>query len=58
MATKSSELTKRKGGSGAGKVLGRSAVTGGFVLRPASKAGKLSMREAKTAVRRALDKKH
>jgi hypothetical protein len=57
MATRSSESLKGKSASSAGKVLGRSAVTGRFVLKPASKPGKLSMREAKTAVRRALDKK-
>lgn len=58
MATKSSVSSKRKGGNGAGKVLGRSAVTGGLILKPASKAGMLSMRDARTAVRRALGKKH
>jgi len=57
MATRSPESPKGKSASGAGKVLGRSAITGRFVLKPASKPGKLSMREAKTAVRRALDKK-
>jgi len=58
MATRSSESLKGKSAHGAGKVLGRSASTGRFVLRPASKEGKVSMREAKTAVKRVLDKKH
>jgi hypothetical protein len=57
MATRSSESLKRKGGNGAVKVLGRSAATGRFVLMPASKPGKASMKEARTAVRYALEKK-
>lgn len=43
---------------GSDRALGRSAATGGFVLKPASKPGKLSLRDAKTAVKDALDKKH
>jgi hypothetical protein len=58
MATKSSKSPKGKGENGAGKVLGRSAATAGLILKPASKPGKLSMRDARMAVRRALDKKH
>jgi hypothetical protein len=57
MATRSSESPKGKSASSAGKVLGRSAIAGRFVLKPASKPGRVSMREAKTAVKRALDKK-
>jgi hypothetical protein len=34
----------------ASKVLGRSAVTGRFVMKPASKAGSISVREARAAV--------
>jgi hypothetical protein len=33
-----------------GAVLGRSAATGQFVLKPASKMGAISLRQAKTAV--------
>lgn len=33
------------------KVLGRSAATGRFVLKPATKAGSVTQREAKTAVK-------
>jgi hypothetical protein len=39
------------------KVLGRSAATGRFVLRPASKPGSISVREAQTAASNVAGKK-
>ncbi|MBW8859200.1 MAG: hypothetical protein JF570_05560 [Caulobacter sp.] len=42
--------TAAKGAKNSGAVLGRSEATGRFVLRPASKTGTISLREAKTAV--------
>ncbi len=58
MATTASESVKRRPSQGDAKILGRSAATGKFVLKPASKSGRLSMREAKTAVKDTLEKKH
>ena len=58
MATRSPESAKGKAGNVHAHVLGRSAATGRYVLKPASKAGKLSMRDAKLAVRRVLEKKN
>jgi hypothetical protein len=51
MATKSSDSPARKSDKQDAKVLGRSAATGRFVLKPASKRGSISIREANTAVK-------
>ena len=59
MATRAHDAsTQKKGNKTKSKVLGRSAATGKFVLRPASKGGKLSMRAANTAVKHILEKRH
>lgn len=49
MATRS-ETIDSSGGRQPGSVLGRSAATGRYVLKPASKTGAISLRDAKTAV--------
>ncbi|MGA9581010.1 MAG: hypothetical protein WBR13_03445 [Allosphingosinicella sp.] len=49
MASRSSESSARDGDKKDGRVLGRSAATGRFVLKPASKRGSITVREAKTA---------
>jgi hypothetical protein len=48
MATRP-QSNSAKSGKPAGSVLGRSAATGRYVLNPASKAGSISVRDAKTA---------
>jgi hypothetical protein len=57
MATNSFGSSRAGKDNGGGGVLGRSAATGGWVLKPASKPGGLSMRKAKAAVERVLQKK-
>jgi hypothetical protein len=51
MATNSSDSHSRKAGKSRSQVLGRSAATGMFVLKPASKGGSISLSEARKAVR-------
>ena len=51
MATRSSDTTARKSDRQESKVLGRSAATGRNVLKPATKGGSISIREANTAVK-------
>jgi hypothetical protein len=51
MATRSSDSAARRSDRQDSKVLGRSAATGRFVLKPATKGGSISIREANTAVK-------
>lgn len=54
MATRASESSKGKDAKTDSRVLGRSAATGRFILRPASSKGaSITFKEAKKAVRRA-----
>jgi hypothetical protein len=55
MAQGTSDTVARKGKERETKVLGRSAATGRFVLKPATKAGSVTQREAKTAVKSLRD---
>jgi hypothetical protein len=57
MATKPTQSSSGKGAKHASKFMGRSAVTGQFVLRPASKAGTISLKEASSAVKSISRKK-
>lgn len=57
MATRASESTNRPAKSSVSEVLGRSAATGGYILKPASKPGSISLRQADAAVKRVLAKK-
>ena len=49
--TTSTQSVSTKSDKRSGEVLGRSAATGRFVLRPASKGSTITVREAKTAAR-------
>ena len=51
MATKSSDSATPKRDGRDAKVLGRSAATGRYVLKPASKGGSTSYQDVKTAVK-------
>ena len=51
MATTHSESTSHKNGKHGSEKLGRSAATGRFVLKPASKPGSISLEQASTAVK-------
>ena len=51
MATKSSDSLSRKTGKSGAQVLGRSAATGMFVLKPASRGGSVSLSDVRKAVR-------
>lgn len=58
MATKFSESTAKKTTKSSSEVLGRSALTGRFVLAPAtSKGATITMREANSAVKSVISKK-
>ena len=58
MATRVSESVKGKDTKLDSRVLGRSAATGRFILRPASSKGaSITIKKAKTAVRRVSSKK-
>jgi len=51
MASKSNKSVSEKDGNYRPNVIGRSTATGRFVLKPASKHGSISIKEANTAVR-------
>jgi hypothetical protein len=51
MASKSSDSPSRKTTKSGSQVLGRSAATGMFVLKPASKGGSVSLSDVRKAVR-------
>lgn len=57
MVARSSESTNGKEGKHDARVLGRSAATGRFILRPASKVGSITIKEANTAVKSVSHKK-
>lgn len=58
MATHAPESIKRKPAKDASRVLGRSAATGSYVLRPApTKGGSITLREARSAVKNLASKK-
>lgn len=57
MATQSSESALRPAKPRTSQVLGRSAATGGYILKPKSKTGSISLRQASAAVKSVLSKK-
>jgi hypothetical protein len=50
MATKSSDSAAHRSDRHGSKVLGRSAATGRYVLKPVPKGGSVTLRDAKRAV--------
>lgn len=57
MATRASESTTHPAKPRTSEVLGRSAATGGYILKPKSKTGSISLRQASAAVKTVLSKK-
>lgn len=51
MASRTSESATHKGEKRDTQVVGRSAATGKFILKPASKPGAVSIKRANTAVK-------
>ncbi|WP_260598599.1 hypothetical protein [Sphingomonas endolithica] len=56
MATNASEISGKMAKSGS-KFAGRSAVTGGFVLKPVSRQGRLTLERARAIVRQINERK-